>query len=274
MILKRQKASKKITLGLIFFTAAGVLHPEARAQITLGTADAFSVLAGTTVINTGFSVIDGGNVGVSPGSAIVGFPPGVVVPPYVLHPADGVALQAQTDLTTAYNSAAGLSPNMDLTGQDLGGLTLVPGVYSFSSSAQLTGPLTLNYLGNPDAQFVFQIGSTLTTASASSVLSLNGGLGAGCNVFWQVGSSATLGTATAFTGHILALADITLTTGASLDGSALARNGRVTLDNNRITNLPCDDQGSTGVPDAGTTMLLLACASAPLLALSRRHSRK
>src|SRR5205085_7306723 len=141
------------------------------------------------VDNTGPSIIDGGSVGVSPGSVITGFPPGIVLPPFTLHAADAVALQAQNDLATAYIAAAGLPHTQDLTGQDLGGLTLVPGVYFFSSSAQLTGMLTLNDQGDPNAQFVFQIGSTLNTASGSSVRMINGGLMPGCTVFWQVGSS-------------------------------------------------------------------------------------
>ena len=224
------------TLILLTIVALGGFPLPIKAEIILGTAGNFAVLAGSTVTNTGPSVIDGGDVGVSPG-AITGFPPGIVVPPYTTHAADAAALQAQNDLTTAYNAAAGLAPDTDLTGQDLGGLTLTPGVYSFSSSAQLTGMLTLDDLGDPNAQFVFQIGSTLTTASNSSVLTINGGSMPGCTVFWQVGSSATLGTGTAFEGHILALTSITMNTGATiLGGSALARNGAVTLANNSITN--------------------------------------
>ena len=225
------------TLILLAITALAGFPLQALADITLGTAGNFAVLAGSTVTNTGPSFIDGGDVGVSPGSAITGFPPGGVVPPYTMHAADAVATQAQSDLTIAYDAAAGLSRTQDLTGQDLGGLTLVPGVYSFSSSAQLTGTLTLDAQGDPNAQFVFQIGSTLTTASLSSVRTINGGSTPGCTVFWQVGSSATLGTHTAFQGHILALTSITLNTGASiLDGSALARNGAVTLDTDHIVN--------------------------------------
>jgi len=252
--------------------AIALMNTDAHA-IPLGTAGNFAVLGGTTVVNTGPSVISGGNVGVSPGSAIVGFPPGVVTPPYTFHAGDAVALQAQNDLTTAYNAAAGLSSTMDLTGQDLGGLTLVPGVYSFSSSAQLTGMLTLDYQGNPNAEFVFQIGSTLTTASASSVTFINigSGLTPGCDLFWQVGSSATIGTGTDFAGHILALTSITLTTGATLDGSALARNGAVTLDGNLIDNKVCN---ASNVPDAGNTMFLLGLGGLPLLAASRRRFGK
>src|SRR6202022_32198 len=127
-----------------------------------------------------------------------------------------VAMQAQNDLTTAYNNIAATPCTVDLTGQNLGGLTLTPGVYCFSSSAQLTGTLTLNALGNPNALFIFKIGSTLTTASSSSVQVINPG--SDCNVFWQVGSSATLGTGTSFVGNILALSSITLTTGATVSG--------------------------------------------------------
>jgi len=194
-------------------------------------------------------------VGVSPGSAITGFPPGSITPPYTTHAGDAVALQAQNDLTTAYNTAAGLAPTQDLSGQDLGGLTLTAGVYFFSSSAQLTGTLTLDAQGDPNALFVFQIGSTLTTASGSTVMTINGG-GAdpGCNIFWQVGSSATLGTTTAFEGHILALTSITLNTGATiLNGSALARNGAVTLDSNTITNCV----STAVIPEPSTMSLAL-----------------
>jgi Ice-binding-like len=252
------------TLILLAITAlAGFTLPAKAVTITLGTAGDFAVLAGSTVTNTGPSVIDGGSVGVSPGSAITGFPPGSVTPPYTIHSADAVAAQAQTDLTTAYNAAAGLAPTQNLTGQDLGGLTLVPGVYFFSSSAGLTGTLTLNAQGDPNAQFVFQIGSTLTTASNSSVVTINGGPMPGCTVFWQVGSSATLGTGTSFEGHILALTSITMTTGANiLDGSALARNGAVTLDDNHITNCVA------AVPEPATLTIFLVGAA--ILGLSAR----
>ncbi|MEO5559613.1 MAG: ice-binding family protein [Dokdonella sp.] len=197
----------------------------------LGTAGRFAVLGGSTVTNTGVSVIVG-DVGVSPGSAIIGFPPGTISGG-TLHANDAVAGQAQSDLTTAYNALAGQACPTDLSGTDLGGLTLTSGVYCFSSSAQLTGTLTLDAQGNPNAVFIFQIGSALTTASSSSVLVINSG--SNCNVFWQVGTSATLGTTTVFAGNILALSSITLNTGASANGRALARNGAVTLDTNNMS---------------------------------------
>lgn len=244
------------TTGVLAVIAIAAISGHAHGSVLLGTAGNFSVLAGTTVTNTGPSVIDGGHLGVSPGTAITGFPPGTVVPPYTTHAANAVALQAQSDLTTAYNTAAGLMPTQSLTGQDLGGLVLLPGVYFFASSAQLTGALTLNALGDPDAVFVFQIGSTLTTASSSSVQTINGGDMPGCNVFWQVGSSATLGTGTDFQGHILALTSITMDTGASImSGSALARNGAVTLDDVQITNCLIPAPGTFGLLAAGGLLI-------------------
>lgn len=228
------KRNSGILLAIVALATVLVAAPAAFAQISLGTAQSFAVLGGQSVTNTGTSVVTG-NVGVSPGTSVTGFPPGVVVGG-AIHSADGVAGQAQSDLTTAYNAVAGTPCTVDLTGQNLGGLVLTPGVYCFTSSAFLTGTLTLNMQGNPAATFLFRIGSTLTTASASSVLLTNSG-GTTCppNIFWQVGSSATLGTTSAFTGNILALTSITLTTGTNLNGRALARNGSVTLDTNTIT---------------------------------------
>ena len=213
---------------------------------SLGTSAAFSVLAGQTVTNTGPTVMDA-NLGVSPGSAVTGFPPGLVTPPATMHVADAVALQAESDVTTAYNALAGAACNADRSGVDLGGLTLVSGVYCFTSGAQLTGALTLDAQGDPNAVFIFQIASTLTTASASSVLLINGAKP--CNVFWQVGSSATIGTTTTFVGNILALTSIALQTGATVDGRALARNGAVTLDSNQIRTSQCNGSGGGGPPD-------------------------
>jgi uncharacterized protein with beta-barrel porin domain len=193
----------------------------------------FAILGGSAITNTGSSVITG-NIGLSPGTAITGFPPGIVVPPSAIFNSDATAIQAQIDLFNLYNNLSAMPATHDLSGQNLGGLTLTPGVYSFSSSAQLTGNLTLNGLGNPNATFIFNIGSTLTTASASSVSLINGAQGS--NVFFRVGSSATLGTTTAFEGDIVALTSITLDTGADIScGAALAHNGAVTLDDNTIS---------------------------------------
>jgi hypothetical protein len=191
----------------------------------------FAVLGGSTVTNTGPTIVTG-NLGVSPGSALTGFPPGIVVGGSI-HVADAVAAQAQTDLTTLYNRLAGTMCNTDLTGQNLGGLTLTPGVYCFASSAQLTGTLTLDAQGHSNAVFIFKIGSTLTTASGSSVMLINNA--SSCGVSWLVGSSATLGTGASLPGSIVALTSITLNTSASVSGRVLARSGAVTLDSNHVT---------------------------------------
>jgi hypothetical protein len=230
------------------------------ATLDLATAGLFAVLAGSTVTNTGPTTIQG-NVGVWPGTAITGFPPGIVSSG-TIHAGDAVAQQAQSDLTTAYNVAAGEAFTLDLSGQDLGGKTLTPGVYNFTSSAQLTGKLTLDNTSIANALFVFQIGSTLTTASNSSVVFKNGGDN---NVFWQVGSSATIDTNTAFEGNILALTSIALLTGASIeDGRALARNGAVTLDTNEV-KIP------SAIPEPSTwAMLLLGFASIAFMAYRRK----
>lgn len=208
--------------------ALGIASPVSAQDLS-----SFAVLAGSTITNTGPTVITG-NIGVSPGSAITGFPPGIVLPPYAIYQNEAVSARAQSDLTTAYNLLAGRPATADLTGQDLGGQTLTAGVYNYSTSAQLTGTLTLDAQGDPNAVFIIKIGSTLTTASASSVQLINGAQGA--NVYFQVGSSATLGTETDFAGKIFALTSITLGNGADIDcGAALARNGAVTLDTNTIS---------------------------------------
>lgn len=204
---------------------------SAQTAPTLGAAQSFAILGGSTITNTGATIITG-DVGLSPGTAVTGFPPGIVVSGTV-QAANAPALAAKNALTTAYNSLTGQACTQDLSGQNLGGLTLTPGVYCFSTTAQLTGTLTLNALGNSNAVFIFKIGSALTTASGSSVVLIN--TGSLCNVFWQVGSSATLGTASSMAGTIMAQTSITLTTGASLNGRAFARDGAVTLDTNAVT---------------------------------------
>ena len=218
-----QRCATVLVLGFVT-----LFYNPSHATAQLST---FSVLGGSAVTNTGATIVNG-DLGVSPGSSVTGFPPGVVTGG-TIHAADAVAAQAQSDLTVLYNNLAGMACDTDLSGQDLGGMVLTPGVYCFSTSAQLTGTVTLNAQGNSGAMFIFKIGSTLTTASASSVLLINGA--SSCNVFWQVGSSATLGTGTAFLGSIVALTSITLTTGASVEGKTLARNGAVTLDTDNVT---------------------------------------
>ena len=227
---------------------APVLTSTAQAgppPVLLGTADSFAILGGTTITNTGDSVING-DLGLHPGTAVTGFPPGTVNG--AQHVTDAVAQQAKTDLTTAYLDAAG-RPFSATSPPDVGGRTLTAGVYRTGSVASLglTGNLTLDAQGDPRAVFIFQIESTLTTASASSVSLINGAQG--CNVYWQVGSSATLGTTTAFRGNILALTSISVNNGVTVDGRLLARNGAVTLINDVVTRSTC--AAGTG-PGTGT----------------------
>jgi uncharacterized protein with beta-barrel porin domain len=253
-------------LGLTMLAPASSVHAQAPS---LGTAASFAVLAGSAVTNTGPTVIGGtamdpGNVGVSPGSAVTGFPPGILTGPgATFHINDAIAIQAQVDLTTAYNILASRPTTVNLTGQNLGGLTLTPGVYNFSSAAQLTGRLTLNGLGNPNSVFIFNIGSALTTSSASMVSLINSAQGG--NVFWRVGSSATLGTTSSFTGDILANTSITLNTGATITcGAALASHGAVTLDTNTIAL--CNLMGGGGGVILGPTGVPLFASLLPATA--------
>src|SRR3990172_384332 len=235
---------------LVLLTAFFTMVPfhAAWAQFTpaqLGTTQSFAVLGSSTVTNTGPTVITG-DLGVYAGSAVTGFPPGTVVGG-TIHAADAVALQAQNDNTAAYGVLAGLPCNFTLTVADLVGLTLVPGVYCFQSPAVgLTGTLTLNAQGNPNAVWVFQTASTLITGSNASVLLINGGQN--CNVYWRVGSSATLGTGTTFVGNILALTSITITSGSQLSGRALAQTGAVTLASNTVSISVCAVPPVTPIP--------------------------
>ncbi|MFZ2312607.1 MAG: ice-binding family protein, partial [Methylobacter sp.] len=265
-------------LSILSLVAIGMLYGTSPASAVqfLHSAQSFAVLGASTVTNTGPTTI-WGNVGVYPGPSISGFqiPPantvvegpgstGLIDGPglaagtiYISH---AVAQLAQIDALTAYNILKGLPATSNLTGQDLGGLTLTPGVYHFDDSAQLTGTLILDAQGDPNALFVFQIGSTLTTASSSVVNVINGG--ANNSVFWQVGSSATLGTSTVFAGNILADQSITLTTSAKiLCGRAIALHAAVTMDTNTISN-DCNvnnggtdrsDFGSGGFSDSGNS---------------------
>jgi hypothetical protein len=205
----------------------------ANAQfVSLGSASNYAVLAGSTITNTGATTITG-DVGVFAGTSITGF--ATVTINGINQASNTLTQQAKIDLTAAYVDAAGRIPTTTYSPAfDLGGLTLTSGVYNDPSSFGLTGTLTLQ--GNSSDVWVFQTGSTLTTASNSRVVLIGGAQAS--NVFWQVGASATLGTGSKFWGNILALGSITMTTGATLDGRALAQNGAVTLDNNTINAVP------------------------------------
>lgn len=246
-----------LVVSSMLFASSSYAAPQ--ATVGLGTASTYAVLAGSTVTNTGattFSGSAGSDLGLSPGSSITGET--TITKSGVTHISDAQAIQAKTDLVTAYNDAAGRA----LTGTvsaDLGGQTLVTGTYNSASSLGLTGTLTLDAQGDPNAVWVFQAGSTLTTASSSSVSLTNGAQA--CNVFWQIGSSATLGTNSTLVGHVMALTSITATTGATIQGSLLARNGAVTLDTNTIINAPCAAPTATPTSSATATSTPSATAT-------------
>jgi type VI secretion system secreted protein VgrG len=246
-----------ISPGLILLLLGASNAFGGAVGVSLGTAGSFAVLAASTVTNTGNTVL-AGSLGVEPGTAITGFGPGIVTEG-TTYTGGPVAAAAENDLMAAYNFAAGEAcPAADnLSGDDLGGLTMTPGVYCFSSSAVLTGTLTLDAQGDPNAVFVFQVMSALTVAGNSSLILTNDAQGG--NVFWQVGSSATLGMDAALQGAILAYSSITLNTGASLTcGSALAMNGAVTLDSN--------DVSACSAPEPGSGWLLSGAALLGLIA--------
>jgi hypothetical protein len=201
--------------------------------VPLGSAANFEILASSTVTNTGLTIITGGDLGLSPGTSVTGFPPGVMTLPAVMHIADAVAAQGKADLAIAYDYVEAL-PGAAVLPLTIDGLTFTPGLYKSASSVLLSvGNVTLDAQGNANAVFIFQVGSTLTTIGSTQVI-LAGGAQAK-NIFWQIGSSATLGTYSVFKGTIMALASITVDTGATLDGRALARTAAVTLDTNAIT---------------------------------------
>lgn len=235
----REIGGSILALGLVLTTGSAFLAAPAGAAtaIGLGTATSYAVLAGQGITNTGVTTIRG-DVGTFPNPSMTGFGPGanqvVLVPPSKIATAVEAA-QAKDDLTTAYDQAAAASPRIELSAVELGGRTLTPGVYHHSTLG-LTGTLTLNAQGNPDAVFIFQSDFTLTTAEASRVVVINGTT---CNVFWQVGSSATLGGASTFLGTILANQSISVGTGAVIEGRLLARTGAVTLLSNTITRPTC-----------------------------------
>lgn len=243
--------SGKAGAGLASIAALGLLFAgnaeAASAPVDLGSAATFSVLAGSTVTNTGPTTMFG-DLGLDPGSAITGAP-------YALgatHINDAVALSAQDSLATSWTDAAG-RPATTLATADLSGQTFTPGAYNASSSLLFSaGDVTLNAEGDPNAVFIFQVGNSITTGSATTVLLINGAQP--CNVFWEVGASATLGSNSRFAGTVMALTTITAQTGVTLDGRLLARNGAVNLDTNTITTSACaaGTVGGTGGVTAGT----------------------
>ena len=247
---------KQVSTFVLYAAAAALFQmttaPNASAgPITLASADAFAVLGASTVTNTGATTLNG-DLGLSPGTSITGS--GTITLTGTIHDTDGVASTARADAVLAYNNWAGQAVTSNLTGQDLGTVgTLTPGVYEFSSSAQLTGALTLDFQNQINQAFVFEIGSTLTTASGSSVSIINAG--SNDNVYWQVGSSATLGTSTSFMGDIVALTSVTMdTTAKDGCGSVIALNGAVTMDTNTISET-CNvvSSGGTVVGTLGDT---------------------
>ena len=246
----RTRAAVAPAATLVAVTSVGLLIAFAgSAQAAtpappLGTADSFAVLGQSAVTNTGPTTLSG-DLGSYPTTTITGTG-SIVFASGVNHAGDAVTQGAQTDLTTAYNAAAGAGPTSPITA-DLAGMTLIPGVYTASSSMGLSGEVTLDAGGDPSAVFIFQAGSTLTTAPGSRV-TLTGGAQA-CQVFWQVGSSATLDTNSVFRGTVLALTSITANTGATIEGRLLARGGAVTLDTNTITRPSC-----ATVPTAAATV--------------------
>ncbi len=263
--LSEMKNTTRALSGMVgialMIAIAAMGGPSANAAhmptVGLGTADSFAVLAGSGITNTGSTVING-DIGTFPTTTTTGFPPGIVNG--TNRGGDAVTQGAKTDLTTAYNDAAGRTP-VTTVPTELGGTTLTHGVYSAASGTfGITGALTLDGQGDSNAVFIFQMASTLTTATASSVVLIGGAQS--CNVFWQVGSSATLGGSTSFRGNILALTSITLVTSATVDGRALARNGAVTLDTNVITRATCA-VAATPAPTVAPTTAPTATPAAP-----------
>lgn len=232
------------------------------ATVDLGSAASFAILAGTGITTTGTTTITG-DIGSFPTPAMTGFV--VISLSGSIHHADAVAQNAQISLSSAYTDAATRTPIVSFGPvANLSGMTLLPGVYNGSSSLEFSGTLTLDAAGDPDAFWIFQAGSTLGTASDSSIRLINGA--DPCSIFWQVGSSATLGTNSYFAGTIMALASITLNTGTTIDGRALALNGAVTMDSAFIVAPACS------TPEADGRLLLTTFAAT--IAIRRRFRRR
>lgn len=237
--MKFAPRNSMIVAALALLVSCAASSPSASAQSapSLGAADSFAALAGTTITSTGFTVVSG-NLGVSPGTAVTGFGPGVIQNGAIYSGGGSLAGPAEASAQTAYSDliAQPCVPANNLSGKIMGitpgAVTLSPGVYCFDTAAQLTTTLTLDDGGDPNAIFIFQIGTTLTTASDSQVVMSSGGRGT--NVFWQIGSSATLGTGTAFRGTLIAYTSITMTTNVSTVGRVFALGGAVTMDTNNI----------------------------------------
>lgn len=226
----RRSAATCIAALIVFGLLATSLSAAA-SVISLGAAENVAVLGSSTVTNAGPTIVTGNVALSSPGVSITGFPPGTIIDgsQYI---GPGLADQAHADAVIAYGQLVGETFTTDLSGQNLGGMILTPGVYHFNTAAQLTGTLILDTQGDPNATFHFQIGSTLTTDPGSMITFLNG---SSTNVFWQVGTSATIGANSVAYGNVLADQSITVNSGATVIGRLIAINAAVTMDTDTIT---------------------------------------
>ena len=284
---KRSARMRRPAVMAVIFATSLLMATTALAAVVptvgLGNAEPFAVLAGQTITNANATTITG-NVGLDPGTSVTGFGSVTLVPPSVLHVDDAVAEAAKAALTTAYLDAFGRSLTSPLIPTELGGQTLVGGVYAADSGTfQITsGVLTLDGENNPDTVWIFKMGSELLASSGGSFLLTRGAQA--CNVFWQVGSSATIGSGASFVGTILALTSIFIQSGATIQGRALAQNGEVTMDNNTITRAVClpsgpvdTGGGSTSGIENGRLLLIgaiLLTGSFGIVTTRRRHPRR